>query len=105
MDRKEFARRRRQFMRMIGKDAIAILPAYGGKLSHRRGNAGVEGAERVVLEHVLGGHGVGLRLRHPVEFRVQRYPPFAMKAAKIRDQRGGTGGRSLGNGRAAEQKC
>jgi Xaa-Pro aminopeptidase len=27
MDRKEFARRRRQFMRMIGKDAIAILPA------------------------------------------------------------------------------
>ena len=27
MDRKEFARRRRQFMRMIGKNAIAILPA------------------------------------------------------------------------------
>jgi Xaa-Pro aminopeptidase len=27
MDSKEFARRRRQFMRMIGKDAIAILPA------------------------------------------------------------------------------
>ena len=27
MDRKEFARRRRQFMRMIGRDAIAILPA------------------------------------------------------------------------------
>jgi Xaa-Pro aminopeptidase len=27
MDRREFARRRRQFMRMIGKDAIAILPA------------------------------------------------------------------------------
>ncbi len=27
MDRKEFVRRRRQFMRMIGKDAIAILPA------------------------------------------------------------------------------
>jgi Xaa-Pro aminopeptidase len=27
MDRKEFARRRRQFMRMIGKEAIAILPA------------------------------------------------------------------------------
>jgi Xaa-Pro aminopeptidase len=27
MDRKEFARRRRQFMRMIGKDAIAILPS------------------------------------------------------------------------------
>ncbi len=27
MDRKEFARRRRQFMRIIGKDAIAILPA------------------------------------------------------------------------------
>ena len=27
MDNKEFARRRRQFMRMIGKDAIAILPA------------------------------------------------------------------------------
>jgi Xaa-Pro aminopeptidase len=27
MDRKEFARRRRQFMRMMGKDAIAILPA------------------------------------------------------------------------------
>ena len=26
MDRKEFARRRRQFMRMIGKDAIAVLP-------------------------------------------------------------------------------
>jgi Xaa-Pro aminopeptidase len=27
MERKEFARRRRQFMHMIGKDAIAILPA------------------------------------------------------------------------------
>jgi Xaa-Pro aminopeptidase len=27
MDRQEFVRRRRQFMRMIGKDAIAILPA------------------------------------------------------------------------------
>src|SRR5882672_9991385 len=27
MDTKEFARRRRQFMRMIGRDAIAILPA------------------------------------------------------------------------------
>ena len=27
MDRKEFVRRRRQFMRMIGKNAIAILPA------------------------------------------------------------------------------
>ena len=27
MDRGEFARRRRQFMRMIGRDAIAVLPA------------------------------------------------------------------------------
>lgn len=27
MDRSEFARRRREFMRMIGKDAIAVLPA------------------------------------------------------------------------------
>jgi Xaa-Pro aminopeptidase len=35
MDRKEFARRRRQFMRMIGKDAIAILPA--APVRHRNG--------------------------------------------------------------------
>src|SRR6202162_803854 len=36
MDRKEFARRRRQFMRMIGKDAIAILPA--APVHHRNGD-------------------------------------------------------------------
>jgi Xaa-Pro aminopeptidase len=36
MDRKEFARRRRQFMRMIGKDAIAILPA--APVCHRNGD-------------------------------------------------------------------
>ena len=36
MDRKEFARRRRQFMRMIGKDAIAILPAAA--VRHRNGD-------------------------------------------------------------------
>src|SRR5271167_2609546 len=36
MDRKEFARRRRQFMRMIGKDAIAILPA--APVRHRNGD-------------------------------------------------------------------
>src|SRR5580704_16762979 len=36
MDRKEFARRRRQFMRMIGKDAIAILPA--SPVRHRNGD-------------------------------------------------------------------
>ena len=33
---KEFARRRRQFMRMIGKDAIAILPA--APVRHRNGD-------------------------------------------------------------------
>jgi Xaa-Pro aminopeptidase len=36
MDRSEFARRRRQFMRMIGKDAIAILPA--APVRHRNGD-------------------------------------------------------------------
>jgi Xaa-Pro aminopeptidase len=36
MDRKEFARRRRQFMRMNGKDAIAILPA--APVRHRNGD-------------------------------------------------------------------
>jgi Xaa-Pro aminopeptidase len=36
MDSKEFARRRRQFMRMIGKDAIAILPA--APVRHRNGD-------------------------------------------------------------------
>jgi Xaa-Pro aminopeptidase len=36
MDRKEFARRRRQFMRMIGKGAIAILPA--APVHHRNGD-------------------------------------------------------------------
>ena len=35
MDNKEFVRRRRQFMRMIGKDAIAILPA--APVRHRNG--------------------------------------------------------------------
>ena len=36
MDRKEFARRRRQFMRMIGKEAIAILPS--APVRHRNGD-------------------------------------------------------------------
>ena len=36
MDRKEFLRRRRQFMRMIGKNAIAILPA--APVRHRNGD-------------------------------------------------------------------
>jgi Xaa-Pro aminopeptidase len=36
MDRKEFARRRRQLMRMIGKDAIAVLPA--APVRHRNGD-------------------------------------------------------------------
>ena len=36
MDRKEFLRRRRQFMHMIGKDAIAILPA--APVRHRNGD-------------------------------------------------------------------
>jgi Xaa-Pro aminopeptidase len=36
MDRTEFARRRRQFMRIIGKDAIAILPA--APVRHRNGD-------------------------------------------------------------------
>ncbi len=36
MDRKEFARRRRQFMRMIGRDAIAIVPA--APVRHRNGD-------------------------------------------------------------------
>src|SRR5580692_4575944 len=42
MDRKEFMRRRRQFMRMIGKGAIAILPA--APVRHR--NGGIEYAYR-----------------------------------------------------------
>ena len=42
MDRKEFVRRRRQFMRMIGKGAIAILPA--APVRHR--NGGIEYAYR-----------------------------------------------------------
>jgi Xaa-Pro aminopeptidase len=36
MDRQEFARRRRQFMRMIGRDAIAVLPA--APVRHRNGD-------------------------------------------------------------------
>src|ERR1700722_4922813 len=36
MDRKEFARRRRQFMRMMGRDAIAVLPA--APVRHRNGD-------------------------------------------------------------------
>jgi Xaa-Pro aminopeptidase len=36
MDTKEFTRRRRQFMRMIGRDAIAILPA--APVRHRNGD-------------------------------------------------------------------
>jgi Xaa-Pro aminopeptidase len=36
MDRREFARRRRQFMRMIGKEAIAILSA--APVRHRNGD-------------------------------------------------------------------
>src|SRR5882762_7390979 len=36
MDSNEFMRRRRQFMRMIGKDAIAILPA--APVRHRNGD-------------------------------------------------------------------
>jgi Xaa-Pro aminopeptidase len=36
MDRQEFARRRKQFMRMIGKDAIAVLPA--APVRHRNGD-------------------------------------------------------------------
>ena len=36
MDSKEFLRRRRQFMRMIGRDAIAILPA--APVRHRNGD-------------------------------------------------------------------
>jgi len=36
VDSKEFMRRRRQFMRMIGKDAIAILPA--APVRHRNGD-------------------------------------------------------------------
>jgi Xaa-Pro aminopeptidase len=36
MDRKEFARRRRQFMRMVGKEAIAVLPA--APVRHRNGD-------------------------------------------------------------------
>jgi Xaa-Pro aminopeptidase len=42
MDRKEFMRRRRQFMRMMGKGAIAILPA--APVRHR--NGGIEYAYR-----------------------------------------------------------
>ena len=42
MDNKEFVRRRRQFMRMIGKDSIAILPA--APVRHR--NGGIEYAYR-----------------------------------------------------------
>jgi Xaa-Pro aminopeptidase len=52
MDRKEFARRRRQFMRMIGKDAIAILPA--APVRHR--NGGIEYAYRQDSQfHYLSG--------------------------------------------------
>src|SRR6202161_591647 len=36
MDQKEFARRRRQFMRMMGRDAIAVLPA--APVRHRNGD-------------------------------------------------------------------
>src|SRR5271166_4130204 len=36
VDRKEFARRRRECMRMIGKDAIAVLPA--APVRHRNGD-------------------------------------------------------------------
>jgi Xaa-Pro aminopeptidase len=36
MDRREFARRRRQFMRMIGRDSIAVLPA--APIRHRNGD-------------------------------------------------------------------
>src|ERR1700722_12925390 len=36
MDRREFPRRRRQFMRMIGREAIAILPA--APVRHRNGD-------------------------------------------------------------------
>ena len=36
MERGEFARRRRQFMRMIGKDAIAVLPS--APVRHRNGD-------------------------------------------------------------------
>src|SRR5258706_15251386 len=36
MGAKEFTRRRRQFMRMIGRDAIAILPA--APVRHRNGD-------------------------------------------------------------------
>jgi len=36
VDRQEFARRRRQLMRMIGKDAIAVLPA--APVRHRNGD-------------------------------------------------------------------
>jgi Xaa-Pro aminopeptidase len=36
MDRKEFVRRRRQFMRMIGKEGIAVLPA--APVRHRNGD-------------------------------------------------------------------
>ncbi|HLW24911.1 MAG TPA: aminopeptidase P N-terminal domain-containing protein [Steroidobacteraceae bacterium] len=36
MDRQEFARRRRQFMRMIGRDALAVLPA--APVRHRNGD-------------------------------------------------------------------
>jgi len=36
MDRKEFARRRRLFMRMMGRDAIAVLPA--APVRHRNGD-------------------------------------------------------------------
>src|ERR1700722_6352900 len=36
MDRKEFARRRRQLMRMMGRDAIAVLPA--APVRHRNGD-------------------------------------------------------------------
>jgi len=36
VDRREFKRRRRQLMRMLGKDAIAILPA--APVRHRNGD-------------------------------------------------------------------
>lgn len=33
LDKKEFAKRRRQLMRIMGADAIAILPAAAGKMA------------------------------------------------------------------------
>src|SRR2546429_3830914 len=42
MTREEFARRRRQLMRLMGRDSIAVLPAAPG----RRGNNAVESPDR-----------------------------------------------------------